>query len=154
MGVVGPPSLEPMDSDPDDYRPDSKWALVTDPTVHDLSVIHEDVAPGDHIPLHRHRVNEAVLVVSGSAEVALGDELVRPEPGSTVFIPAGTVHGHRNIGTKTLRIVAIFPATTVDMEMLARNPAPGTENDEPKHTIYDMRSGRFWPADDGPAAAD
>ena len=146
MGAVGPKELMPMVEDPDDYRPDSRWTLITDPSgsVDDVTVLIEEVAPGDHIPLHRHSVNEAVLIVDGEAEVTLGDETLHPTAGSTVFIPAGTVHSHRNIGSGTLRITAIFPAITVDMEMLARNPAPGTEGDEPKHTVYDMRTGEFW----------
>ena len=141
-----------MDEDPDDYRPNSKWSLITDPSgrVDDVTVVMEEVAPGDRIPLHRHRVNEAVMIVSGEAEVTLGDEVVRPVAGSTVFIPAGTVHGHRNVGSDVLRIVAIFPAVVVDMEMLERNPAPGTEGADPQHTVYDMRSGAFWPADEDP----
>ena len=154
MGLVGPQQLQPMNEDPDDYRPNSLWSLTTDPSgaVEDITILNEEIAPGDRIPLHRHRVNEAVLIVSGEAEVTLGDEVLRPEPRSTVFIPAGTIHGHRNIGTETLRIIAIFPAVTVDMEMLERNPAPGTEGAEPQHTIYDMRSGEFWPATDGDAS--
>lgn len=154
MGVVPPQPLMPMDEDPDDHRPNSKWSLLTDPSgaVDDVTVIIEDVAPGDRIPLHRHRVNEAVLIVAGKAEVALGDDVVRPLPGSSVFIPAGTTHSHRNIGTHPLRIIAIFPAVTVDMEMLERNPAPGTEDEEPRHTVYDMRSGKFWLATENPPA--
>ena len=149
MGVVPPRVLEAMDEDPDDYRPRSRWAVIADPgtadgRVDDLSIIQEVVAPGDRIPLHRHRVNEAVLIVLGDAEVTLEAEIIRPEPGSTVFIPAGTTHGHRNVGTEPLHIIAIFPATQVDMEMLERNPAPGTDGDAPRHTMYDMRTGEFW----------
>jgi quercetin dioxygenase-like cupin family protein len=147
LGVLEPQVLRPMDEDEDDYRPSSRWALLTDPAgdnaVDDISIIVEDVAPGDRIPLHRHRVNEAVMILAGVAEVTLGDAVLRPDVGSTVFIPAGVVHGHRNVGSEPLRIHAIFPATVVDMEMLERNPAPGTEGAEPKHTVYDMRSGTF-----------
>lgn len=154
MGVVEPQPLKPMDEDADDYRPNSRWSLITDPSgaVDDVAVIYEDVAPGDRIPLHRHRVNEVVLIVSGEAEVTLDEEVVRPAPGSTVFIPAGTAHGHRNVGTNVLQIIAIFPAVIVDMEMLERNPAPGTEDEEPQHTIYDLRSGAFWAAEESPEA--
>ena len=157
MGLVPPRDLEAMTDDPDDYRPGSRWAVIADPgadhgRVDDLSVIKELVAPGDRIPLHRHRVNEAVMIVSGEAEVTLGTEVLRPAAGSTVFIPAGTKHAHKNVGAEPLHIIAIFPATQVDMEMLERNPAPGTEGDAPKHTTYDMRTGEFWSVSQSPSA--
>ena len=149
MSVLPPRELEAMNEDPDDYRPGSRWAVIADPgapqgRVDDLSIIQEMVAPGDRIPLHRHRVNEAVLIVSGEAEVTLGTESLRPAAGSTVFVPAGMKHAHKNVGAEPLHIIAICPSSEVDMEMLERNPAPGTENDAPKHTTYDMRTGKFW----------
>lgn len=38
---------------------------------------------------------------------------------------------------------AVFPARTVLMEMLERNPAPGTEGDAPLTTRYDFVTGEF-----------
>ncbi|HVF12445.1 MAG TPA: cupin domain-containing protein, partial [Actinomycetota bacterium] len=91
--------------------------------------------------------------LSGEAEVTLGANVHRPAPGSTVFIPPGVWHRHRNVGDGVLRIAAVFPATVVDMDMAERNPAPGTEDDSPAHTVYDLRSGNFWPADDEPPSS-
>jgi hypothetical protein len=51
-----------MEDDPDDYRPDSKLALIIDPAkspegfVQGLTVFDERIAPGDRIPLHQHTI--------------------------------------------------------------------------------------------------
>lgn len=150
MGVVRSMPLEPIIEDPDDYRPNSRWRLVTDPSdgpteVGDIALVIEEIAPDDSIPLHiHHDVNECVVVLRGRNEVRLGDDTWILEAGDTVFIPKGMPHAQRNVGDEPLLIHAVFPSTVVDMELLERNPAPGTEKDPPKHTVYDMRTGEFW----------
>ena len=137
MGVVPNGPLVPLVEDPDDYRPESRWRLITDPTegageVTDIALIIEEVAPGDSIPLHRHHdVNECVMVLKGRNEFRLGAETFLLGPGDTCFVPKGVKHGQRNMGEEPLLIHALFPATVVDMELLERNAAPGTEGDAP-----------------------
>ena len=139
-----------MVDDPDDYRPNSRWRLVTDPPegpieVDDLALIIEQIAPGDSIPLHTHHdVNECVVVIQGRNEIRLGDDTWVLEAGDTVFIPKGMPHAQRNLGHEPLLIHAVFPSMVVDMELLERNAAPGTEEGRPKHTVYDLRTGEFW----------
>lgn len=146
MSIVDPQPYEPMVGDPDDHRPKSEWRLVTDPggpegRVDTLALVFERIAPGDQIPLHRHRCDEVVVVLEGDAEVRLGGERRRVEPGTAVFIPAGTPHGTRNAGDVPVHIHAAFPTLLVEMDMLERIPAPGTENDPPRRTQYDLRTG-------------
>ncbi len=38
---------------------------------------------------------------------------------------------------------AVFPATSIEIALLERNPAPGTEADSPRRTRYDLRTGNF-----------
>ena len=148
MGIAPAPVLEPLVDDPDDYRPESKLAFVVDPggpegTVDSFCLIFEEVAAGDCIPLHRHPVDEAVVVLEGSAEVTLAERKHAAGAGATVFIPAGVPHAHRNVGEGILRIHAVFPGTAIEIEMLARNPAPDTEERPPAHVVYDARTGHF-----------
>jgi hypothetical protein len=69
-----------MEDDPDDYRRDSKLALIIDPAqspegfAQGLTVFDERIAPGDRIPLHRHTIEEVVLVEERHVEVRLGVE--------------------------------------------------------------------------------
>ena len=147
MAILPNPPLQPLDeSDPDDYRPSSVWSgPLVDPVspngyVRDLSVILERIAPGDRIPLHRHQVDEAIVVESGEVELRLGDESRVVTGHSVVFVPAGVAHGARNVGSEPASYLAVFPTTAIDIEYLDRNPAPGTEGDAPQPlVVYDAR---------------
>ena len=139
MAIVSSFDYAPFDeSDPDDFRPNSRWAVLVDPggdlaaRVDDITLIVEEIAPGDRIPLHTHPINEVIVILEGSAEVTLGDEAQRVGPDSVVFIPAGTPHGTRNTGTTPIRLHAMFPSEQIGIQYLERNPAPGTEADAPK----------------------
>lgn len=146
MSIVEGYRLEPMVGDPDDHRPRSEWALVVDPggpagRVDGLAVIVEQVAPGDRIPLHVHRVDEVILP-GGAGRFRLGDETADVADGAVVFIPAGAPHGLENPGLTPLPIRAVFPTTRVWLRYLERNPAPGTESDAPAAPLtYDLRTG-------------
>ena len=144
MGVVQGSEYEPMDADPDDYRPTSSWLLHVDPDRRTgLSVIRERMGVGDRIPRHWHDIDEVVLYESGTARVYLDGEETEVTAGSTVFIPAGSIHGTVNIGDTPVEIRAIYPATVVRMDLVERNPMPGTEQDRPRATRYDMATGEF-----------
>ena len=147
MAILPNPPLQGLDeSDPDDYRPSSTWTgplvdpVSADPYVRDLSLILERIAPGDRIPLHRHSVDEAIVVESGEVEIRLGGQARVVTGHSVVFVPAGVDHGARNIGTEPASYLAFFATTAIDIEYLERNPAPGTEGDPPQPAVvYDAR---------------
>jgi len=137
-----------MVGDPDDHRPNTKWGLLVDPgdangRVDSLAIIREAIAVGDGIPLHTHDVDEVITILDGLADARLGDERRRVGPDTVIFVPAGTPHATTNAGDKSLEIQAVFPATTIEIAMLERNPAPGTEGDAPRRSRYDLRSGAF-----------
>ncbi len=139
MAIITSFDYEPFDeSDPDDFRPRSRWALLVDPAdgdathVDDITLIVEEIAPGDRIPLHTHPINEVIVILEGTPEVTLGGETREVGPGAVVFIPAGTPHGTRNASDAPVRLHAMFPSEQIGIEYLKRNPAPGTEGDPPQ----------------------
>jgi quercetin dioxygenase-like cupin family protein len=132
-------------SDPDDWRPGSRLALVSDPDA-DMAVIAEQIGVGDAIPLHRHRIDEVVFYLSGEVEVRLGDDARAVRAGDIVVIPTGVAHSQRNTGNSAAEIRAVFPSSRIDIEYLERNPAPGTEGDAPQPPIViDARTGKVAP---------
>jgi mannose-6-phosphate isomerase-like protein (cupin superfamily) len=144
MGVEHRPNFVAMDDDPDDFRPSSSWALSVDPDGRTaMSVIRERMGVGDRIPRHWHDVDEVVLYESGSGRIHLDGVDVDIEAGATVFIPAGAIHGTMNTGDVPLEIRAVYPSTTVRMDCVERNPAPGTESAPQNATTYDMTTGAF-----------
>ncbi len=148
VGIVKAGPFQPMVGDPDDHRPNTTWRLVVDPgtdgrQVVGLAVLMEHCAPGDRIPLHRHDVDEVVMVVEGGGEYHLDGEVQRVAAGDVVFIAAGTVHGTANMGADPLHLHAVFPSRKVRMEMVERNPAPGSEDLPPMTAVYDFATGEF-----------
>jgi quercetin dioxygenase-like cupin family protein len=148
MSIVERTPMEPMVGDPDDHRPNTSWGLLVDPgdangRVDSLGIIREEIAVGDGIPLHTHDVDEAITILDGVADARLGDDRRQVGADAVIFIPAGAPHATANAGDTPLRIHAVFPATTIEIAMLERNPAPGTEGDAPLRSRYDLRTGQF-----------
>jgi quercetin dioxygenase-like cupin family protein len=79
----------------------------TDLVSHDLSVpdregiqVRVDFDPGAFAPKHTHPGEEVAHVLRGTLEYQLGDQQpVRLKAGESLFIPAGTPHSARNVGS-------------------------------------------------------
>jgi quercetin dioxygenase-like cupin family protein len=149
MALLPNPSLTPLAEagDVDDHRLRSVWSgplvdpVSEEPYVHDLCVILERIAPGERIPLHRHSLDEAIVVESGEVELTLGNETRAVTARSVAFVPAGIPHAAANTGAGDVVYTAFFPSTAIDIEYLERNPAPGTEGEPPQPpVVYDARA--------------
>jgi quercetin dioxygenase-like cupin family protein len=139
--------LQPISEagDPDDWRPNSVLAFATDPRA-EMAVIIEEIGAGDAIPLHTHTIDEVILYQAGEAEQRVGEETYHVVAGDIVFIPAGEPHGTRNGGSGVVRLQAVFPSHRIDIQYLERNPAPGTEGDDPQPAVvFDTRIGEVEP---------
>jgi quercetin dioxygenase-like cupin family protein len=133
-------------SDPDDWRPGSEMALVADADAN-LTVIAERMGVGDAIPLHRHAIDEVVIYLAGEIEVRLGEETHDVRAGDIMVIPAGVAHAQRNSGDSIAEFRAVFPSALLDVEYIERNPAPGTEGDDPQPPFaIDTHTGEVAPA--------
>ena len=74
---------------------------------HDLSVPGREVvqtivepAPGTMAPRHTHPGEEIIYVLEGTWEYTVeGKPPVTLTPGDVLFIPGGTIHAARNVGT-------------------------------------------------------
>ena len=145
MSIVRASDYEPMVGDPDDHRPNTTWralgAAGEDGRRCNAAVILERVAPGDRIPLHRHDTDEVIVVVEGGGQYHLDGVEEPVGPGDVVFVPAGTAHGTVNDRAVPLHLHAFFPSSRIRMEMLDRNPAPGTEDQPPMISVYDVVTG-------------
>ena len=79
----------------------------TDLQRHDLSVpgreviqVRVDLDPGVAFPRHRHPGEEIVYVIEGSLEYEVeGKPPVTLKAGDVLFIPAGTIHAAKNVGS-------------------------------------------------------
>jgi len=79
----------------------------TDLQEHDLSIpgrevvqVRVDFPPGVVAPKHKHPGEEMVYVLAGTLEYRLeGKPPVTLKSGDVLFIPAGTIHEVRNVGS-------------------------------------------------------
>jgi quercetin dioxygenase-like cupin family protein len=88
----------------------------TDLQRHDLSVpgreaiqVRVDIDPGKAFPAHTHFGEEIIYVLEGSLEYDIeGKPPVTLKAGDVLFIPAGTVHAAKNVGTVTASELATY----------------------------------------------
>jgi quercetin dioxygenase-like cupin family protein len=79
----------------------------TDLQQHDLSIpgrevvqVRVELAPGVASPRHTHPGEEIIYVLEGSLEYEVeGKPPVTLKAGDVLFIPAGTVHAAKNVGS-------------------------------------------------------
>jgi quercetin dioxygenase-like cupin family protein len=79
----------------------------TDLQRHDLSApgyeaiqVHVELAPGVAFPRHSHPGEEVIYVLEGSLEYEVeGKPPVTLKAGDVLFIPAGTIHSAKNVGS-------------------------------------------------------
>src|SRR5215212_624041 len=83
---------------------------------HDLSVsgrevvqVRVDFAPGVAFPPHSHPGEEIAYVIEGSLEYQLeGKQPVTLKAGEVLFIPAGTIHTAKNVGSGNAAELATY----------------------------------------------
>jgi len=97
----------------EDGRPFTGLGAEVRRLIHPTTVGSENVGvsiclmePGDEILTHRHDYEEAYFVVQGSGRMYLeGEPTIQLEPGLSVYIAPGRVHGQVNDGTDPLHIL-------------------------------------------------
>lgn len=65
--------------------------------------------PGTALSPVAHEVEELAIVIAGTGELRLDDEVVRYGPGDALFIPARTWHAVANTGDEDVIMVFVFP---------------------------------------------
>jgi quercetin dioxygenase-like cupin family protein len=88
----------------------------TDLQRHDLSVpgrevvqVRVDFAPGAAFPPHSHPGEEIVNVIEGVLEYQLeGKPPVTLRAGEVLFVPAGTIHAAKNVGSGNAAELATY----------------------------------------------
>jgi quercetin dioxygenase-like cupin family protein len=87
----------------------------TDLQRHDLSVsgrevvqVRVDFAPGYVAPRHTHPGEEIIYVIEGLLEYEIGGQATRVASGDVLFVPAGTIHTAKNIGSGSAAELATY----------------------------------------------
>ena len=87
----------------------------TDLQRHDLSVpgrevvqVRVDFAPGAAFPRHTHPGEEIINVLEGTLEYEVDGKPVTLKAGDVLFIPAGTIHAAKNVGSVNAAELATY----------------------------------------------
>jgi quercetin dioxygenase-like cupin family protein len=75
------------------------------------SVLFE-LDPGAELPVHTDSAEELLIIVQGTAEARVGDEVGRIGKHEVALVPSMAPHGLRNIGDDVLRVFGTFSAST------------------------------------------
>ncbi len=118
----------------EDWRPGvaTRMLVSAETGAAQLCVFEQFCQPGLGAPMHMHAVEEVLTVVEGQAEITVGGETVMAGGGHSVIIPAGVMHGFRNVapsGILHMRAIlasCIFEASYDDKREQTRRYVPRT----------------------------
>ena len=71
-----------------------------------------ELDPGAELPVHTDSAEELLIIVQGTAEARVGDEVGRIATHEVALVPPMAPHGMRNIGEDVLRVFGTFSAST------------------------------------------
>ncbi len=83
--------------------------LTGEQTQGSIGLLEGTAPPGAGPPRHIHRsCDELFYVLAGSFLFLAGDQLTEASPGTLVFIPRGTVHAVKVIGSEPGKLLAAY----------------------------------------------
>ena len=87
-----------------------------------LSLIVTETHPGGGPGLHTHDVEEAHVLLSGSAKYLIGDREFTVQAPYVAKVPAGMPHTFINAGSELMNIIAVFPSKSPNVKRIGPNP--------------------------------
>ncbi len=72
-----------------------------------------ELDPGYELPMHTDSAEELLVVVQGTGEARVGEEVGQLGTHQVALVPPMAPHGVRNIGDDVLRILGTFSSSTV-----------------------------------------
>jgi quercetin dioxygenase-like cupin family protein len=72
-----------------------------------------ELDPGAELPVHTDSAEELLVILQGTAEARVGDEVGVVSAHQVAIVPPMAPHGLRNIGDDVLRVLGTFSASTV-----------------------------------------
>ena len=92
------------------WRPNyRKWDMAGPQEGVSSVLSYSEIGVGAGAPLHVHQDDEIIVVLEGTLEVRMGDEVHRVGADHTVVVPPNAPHGFSCIGPGHARILAFLP---------------------------------------------
>ena len=83
-----------------------------------------ELDPGAELPVHTDSAEELLIVVQGTGEARVGDEVGRIAKHEVALVPPMAPHGLRTIGDDVLRVLGTFSSSTL-VSTFERQLEPG-----------------------------
>jgi uncharacterized cupin superfamily protein len=132
----------------------SKPAIKVGPPLSaQIGLLESELPPGGGFPIpHWHEdLDEVFYVLEGQIEFLLGSEWRAAGAGSTVFVPAGTVHAFRNAsGAPARQLVGGAPEVMELIADLGRHPREQWEEVHERHRSHYARPEGGRPSEELP----
>ena len=135
--------VPPGAGDPIDLGLGRPVIKIGPPLSTQIGLIESELPPGGgfRIPHWHEDLYELFYVLEGEIEYLLGPQWRRAPAGTTVFIPAGTVHAFRNASGRQARQLVIGPPRAIEMiTELGDHPREQWENVHERHRSHYARS--------------
>jgi uncharacterized cupin superfamily protein len=116
---------------------------VGPPLSTQIGLVESELPPGGgfRVPHWHEDLDEVFYVLEGEIEYLLDGQWRRAPAGTTVFIPAGTVHAFRNDSGRPARQLAVGPSGAVELiTELAGHPRERWEQVHARHRSHYARS--------------
>ena len=99
-----------------------------------LSFIITETHPGGGPGLHVHDVEEAHVLLEGSAQYRIGDKTFVVQAPYVARVPAGVPHTFINAGNNTFNLIAVFASKHPNTKRIGPNPLipAGKNREEPR----------------------
>lgn len=72
-----------------------------------------EIEPGNRLATHTDSAEEILVILTGTAEVTVGEHQGTVTAGDMALVPAMIPHAVRNTGSETVRLLGIFSSNTV-----------------------------------------
>lgn len=87
----------------------TKKVLISHEEAPNFAMRCFEIQPGGSMPNHTNQVEHEQFVLSGSAKIGIGEEIVEVKKDDIVFIPADVPHWYRNSGDEPFIFLCLVP---------------------------------------------
>lgn len=88
------------------------------------ALVPPDTGPPPH---HHNAEDETFILLEGKVTFHVGDQVIDALPGSTVFVPRGTIHSFRNVDSGIAKMLFMYNPPGME-GMFTEIGHPGTRN--------------------------
>ena len=87
----------------------TKKVLISHEEAPNFAMRCFEIQPGGSMPNHTNQVEHEQFVLSGSAKIGIGEEIVEVKKDDIVFITADVPHWYRNSGDEPFIFLCLVP---------------------------------------------